>query len=70
MSIIQSSHNSNSKESKSNQKYNEELVNILNTRIKQFSQGGRSDLVKQHQDRGKLLVRDRIQELIDADTPF
>ena len=27
-------------------------------------------MVKRHQERGKLLARDRIEELIDPDTPF
>jgi len=70
MSIIQSNHDSNSQDSISNQKYNKKLVNDLKSKIREVSSGGRSEMVKQHQKRGKLLVRDRIQELIDADTPF
>ena len=27
-------------------------------------------MVKRHQERGNLLARDRIDELIDSDTPF
>ena len=36
----------------------------------EVSRGGKESAVKKHQDRGKLLVRGRIDLLIDQDTPF
>ena len=70
MSIIQSKHNSSGKESNSNRKCNESLSKSLREKILQNSKGGRPEMVKRHQERGKLLARDRIEELIDSDTPF
>ena len=70
MSIIQSRHNSNDKEAITNRKHNDSLSRELRKRILENSKGGRSEMVKRHQKRGKLLVRDRIEELIDSDTPF
>ena len=70
MSVIQSQHNPNSEESLSNQDFNKKVVEELQSRIVDFSKGGRSEMVKQHRERGKLLPRERIEELIDPDTPF
>ena len=70
MSIIQSRHNSNSKEAITNREHNDSLSKELRKRILENSKGGRPEMVKRHQERGKLLVRNRIEELIDSDTPF
>ena len=70
MSIIQSRHNSNSKEAITNREHNDSLSKELRKRILENSKGGRPEMVQRHQERGKLLVRDRIEELIDSDTPF
>ena len=70
MSVIQSQHNPNSEESLSNQDFNKKLVEELQNRITDSSKGGRSEMVEQHKERGKLLPRERIEELIDPDTPF
>ena len=70
MSIIQSRHNSNGKEASTNREHNDSLSRELRKRILENSKGGRPEMVKRHQERGKLLVRDRIEELIDSDTPF
>ena len=70
MSIIQSRHNSNSKEAITNREHNDSLSKKLRKRILENSKGGRPEMVKRHQERGKLLVRNRIEELIDSDTPF
>ena len=70
MSIIQSRHNSGGKESVVNREYNEALSTDLRKKILEHSRGGRPEMVKRHQERGKLLVRNRIEELIDSDTPF
>jgi len=70
MNIINTKHNSNSPESISNSNFNKKIVKELREKITQSSQGGRPDVVVRHQERGKLLARDRIEELIDTDTPF
>ena len=70
MSTIQSRHNSSGKEADSNRKYNELLSKTLREKILQSSKGGRPEMVRRHQERGKLLARDRIEELVDPDTPF
>ena len=70
MSTLRSNHNSNSDESLLNLEYNRKLVQDLKNKISKVSKGGKEIAVKKHQDRGKLLVRDRIDLLIDSDTPF
>ena len=70
MSIIQSKHNSSSSESIKNRDYNEKNVEDLRQKIADKSQGGRPEMVKRHKDRGKFLARERIEDLIDSDTPF
>ena len=70
MSIIQSKHSSSSSESIKNRDYNEKNVKDLRQKIAEKSQGGRPEMVKRHKERGKLLARERIEELIDSDTPF
>ena len=70
MSIIQSKHNSSSPESIKNRDHNEKIVKDLRQKIADKSQGGRLEMVKRHKERGKLLARERIEELIDSDTPF
>ena len=67
MSLIQSKHNSSGKEADSNRKHNESLSRALREKILQNSKGGRPEMVKRHQERGKLLARERIEELIAFD---
>ena len=70
MSTIKSNHNPSSDESLANLEYNKKLVKDLKNKILEVSRGGKDSAVKKHQDRGKLLARDRIDLLIDQDTPF
>ena len=70
MSTLRSSHNSSSEESLLNLEYNKKLVQELKNKIFEISKGGKKSAIKKHQDRGKLLARDRIDLLIDSDTPF
>lgn len=48
----------------------EDLVRQLKERIALVKQGGSPDAVEKHRSRGKLLARERIERLIDPDTPF
>ena len=70
MNTIRTKHNSTSSESISNRSFNTKIVKELREKIAKSSQGGRPELITRHQERGKLLARDRIEELIDTDTPF
>jgi acetyl-CoA carboxylase carboxyltransferase component len=48
----------------------ERLVGELRARIEQARQGGDERSVKRHRDQGKLLVRERLERLLDPDSPF
>jgi len=60
----------NSPTFKKNKKEFELLLKQYQERLKSFSQGGSERAVKLHKDRGKLLARERINLLIDPNTPF
>jgi 3-methylcrotonyl-CoA carboxylase beta subunit len=47
-----------------------ELVNDLKARANQAKLGGGEVAVQRHTSRGKMFVRERIDALLDADTPF
>lgn len=47
-----------------------ERVETLRTRIAKATAGGRLDMVERHRKRGKLLVRERIDLLVDPGTAF
>ena len=47
-----------------------ELVDDLRARLARVRQGGSESARKKHTDRGKLLVRDRVDRLLDPGSPF
>jgi acetyl-CoA carboxylase carboxyltransferase component len=53
-----------------NQAHLQGLVDELNRRVERVRQGGGSEAVRTHQQRGKLFVRERIDRLVDPDSPF
>ena len=53
-----------------NREHMESQVRQLKDRLGQVAQGGGPKTVEKHRSRGKLFVRDRIEKLIDPDTPF
>ncbi len=53
-----------------NRQHMESLVAELRERSAVVRQGGGKDAVEKHTGRGKLFVRDRIDRLIDQDSPF
>ena len=53
-----------------NQKYYQILLNTLRERMVEFTSSGRQELIERHHLRGKVLVRDRVDLLVDAGTPF
>ncbi|MCX7758608.1 MAG: methylcrotonoyl-CoA carboxylase [bacterium] len=67
---IESKIDKNSAEYKSNYEYHRKIANELNTRLDGIREGGSAEAKEKHVKRGKLLVRDRIKELIDPGTEF
>jgi acetyl-CoA carboxylase carboxyltransferase component len=48
----------------------ERLVTDLRARIERARQGGDERSVKRHREQGKLVVRERLERLLDPDSPF
>src|SRR5256884_331906 len=57
-------------ETKSNRSAMQELVADLRSRLETVKKGGGEAAVKRHKERGKMVVRDRIDAVIDPDSPF
>lgn len=55
---------------KKNEAINRSLAQELLQQIREATLGGPKELRERHINRGKLLVRERIDKLIDANTPF
>ncbi len=53
-----------------NRAHAEEQLTLLRERMALATAGGNEKLRQRHHDRGKLLVRDRIDRLVDPGTPF
>jgi len=53
-----------------NKAHMEALVAELKARVGQVKLGGGAAAVKKHRERGKLFVRDRIDRLLDPESPF
>ena len=47
-----------------------ELVDELRARLARVRRGGSESARRKHTDRGKLLVRDRVDRLLDPGSPF
>ena len=70
MPVLRSSINTKSETFIANAEHMRAQVNDLLEKINKISQGGGEKAAQRHISRGKLLPRDRINALIDADTPF
>ncbi len=70
MSIIVSKVNPRSEDFSDNQAYMSDLISDLTKVVAQIKEGGGEKNQARHTGRGKLLVRDRIDALIDPGTPF
>jgi acetyl-CoA carboxylase carboxyltransferase component len=70
MDIIESSIDTSSKEYSENFKHYELLVKDLKQKIGEFQKGGGEEKIKLHKSRNKMLARERIEALVDPDTPF
>ena len=70
MSVLDSVLDVHSAEFARNRAANEALVADLQARVAAVAQGGGEQARAKHEARGKLLVRDRIRELLDPGSPF
>jgi len=70
MPVLASQLNPRSESFKANAAAMRVLVDDLNTRLERIVQGGGEVARARHTGRGKLLPRDRVQMLLDPDTPF
>ncbi len=70
MERIESHVRTGSPEFAANRQQMRELVERLRAETAQARLGGTEQARKKHTDRGKLLVRERIERLLDPDTPF
>lgn len=70
MAVLQTQTNPNSPEFRKNQEYHLGLLKDLAEKIAASAEGGGAEAKRKHQERGKMLVRDRIQGLLDPGTPF
>lgn len=70
MDAIESNINTSSKEYKENFTHYEKLVENLKKQIAVASKGGGEEKIKLHKSRNKILARERIDALLDPDTPF
>src|SRR5438034_4069051 len=57
-------------ETQSNRQAMQELLADLRSRLDAVKKGGGDAAVKRHKERGKMFVRDRIEAVVDPDTPF
>ena len=70
MSVLKSHLKPASPEFQANRKHHERLAADLRERIEAVRRGGPPQAVELHRSRGKLLPRERIEQLLDPDTPF
>ncbi len=70
MTVIVPKLNPRSAEFKANAEAMRALVADLNARLARIAEGGGADARAKHLARGKLLPRERVERLLDPDTPF
>jgi acetyl-CoA carboxylase carboxyltransferase component len=70
MSVLRSHLKTSSEEFQRNRKHHEGLAQDLRRRLEAVRRGGSESAVALHRSRGKLLPRERIERLLDPDTPF
>ena len=70
MALLKSKLNPRSEESKANAAAMCGLVDDLNAKLAKIAEGGGEAARAKHLGRGKLLPRDRVEMLLDPDTPF
>ena len=68
--ILDGKINTESEIYKENYKYNEKINKELKELVSSIRKGGSENARNKHTKRGKLLVRDRIDKLLDEGSPF
>jgi 3-methylcrotonyl-CoA carboxylase beta subunit/propionyl-CoA carboxylase len=68
--IIETQINPQDEQFQQNTAHNRALAEELRTRLDQIRQGGNERAQKRHAEQGKLFVRERIDRLLDPDSPF
>src|SRR3712207_4464991 len=70
MAILRSQIDTHGDEFRDNHAAYAQHVTLLRERLQSSRQGGQADAREKHRARGKLLVRDRIETLLDPETAF
>lgn len=70
METLSSTINPQTPEYKSNAEHNRALAQELKDRLKTIHEGGGEKYRKRHEEQGKLFVRERIERLLDINSPF
>ena len=70
MDVIESHIDVHSPDFKSNSEYHKNLRTELLEKLNVIKQAGGVELVRRHHDRKKFLARERIENILDADSPF
>ena len=70
MPVLESKLNSRSADYIANATAMQALVDDLRVHCEKLALGGGEDARKKHTDRGKLLPRERVNQLLDPGTPF
>lgn len=70
MDVIETSVDTSNKEFKENYTRYERLVKNLKENISKVQMGGGKEKIELHKSRNKMLARERIDSLLDPDTPF
>ncbi len=70
MDVLESQINAQDERFQANAAHNRRLAAELRERLAQIRQGGGEASRQRHQEQGKLFVRDRVDRLLDAGSPF
>src|SRR6266496_6092144 len=70
MEILSSSIDTSSPEFKQNSEHHKKLANELKERLARVREGGGEKYRKRQEEQGKLFVRERIERLLDPNSPF
>jgi acetyl-CoA carboxylase carboxyltransferase component len=70
MDVIESTIDTSSKEFEENKKHYQVMMNDLQEKLEEVKQGGSEDAVRKHRERNKMMPRERVEALIDEETPF
>jgi acetyl-CoA carboxylase carboxyltransferase component len=70
MPVLESHVDPDDPEFRDNRAHMDGLVADLRSRLAAVRKGGGDEAVRRHREQGKLLVRERIEKLLDPDSPF